>query len=212
MVRVGLCVIAAVLSATGAAADRWDGPRLGVRGGVAVVDASYDFFRRDALVGQITEAVEAGAALGAAAGYDIAFGDATLGVAASLDYMAVEQSRTIPVGRGTLSAETKFALSGTLGPRVGTAIGDTYVYGEGGVAAAYIDQRIETAVGMIDDASGHLGWTVAAGVERPITENLSIAAEVRFTDLSTFTFEARRLRADTSATFATATVGVTWRW
>ncbi|MFC3693301.1 outer membrane protein [Chenggangzhangella methanolivorans] len=68
--------------------------------------------------------------------------------------------------------------NGATRARVGYAFDRFLVYGAGGVA--YADTRVR--VGGAKDSKTNFGWTVGAGAEYAVTDNVSTRAEYRYTD------------------------------
>jgi outer membrane immunogenic protein len=209
-VLVGMMVLSAPLAAS--ARERFEGWRAGIHVGAAFAETDYKFADRGALVGTISNASDTGPLIGISGGYDYAMGDWTLGMGIAVERAVVDEASAVVVPGGQVATDTDFMWMARIGPRVGYAAGDVLIYAEGGLAAAYIDQKIISPVGTIDDASGHLGWTAGIGAEVALTPHISAVAEVRLSDLSAFTYDAGRFSAQTSGMIRAMSVGLTWRW
>ncbi len=202
--------LAAPLAAT--AGERFTGWRIGAHVGGALAQTDYRFADRGTVVGTVNNASGIGPLIGISGGYDHAVADWTLGIAVALERAVVDEASNTPVSGGQVVTDTDYMWMARIGPRVGYAVGDALIYAEGGLVAAYVDQTISSPVGVIDDASGHLGWTAGIGAELALTDHLSAVAEVRMSDLSAFTYDAGRFSARTSGMTRAVSVGITWRW
>lgn len=112
------------------------------------------------------------------------FDQFVFGVEADLSWVDGDETFTDP-GVGTLSAELNWL--GTIRGRAGIAIDRFLVYGTGGVAFGGVDMSL-VGVGpfagiVADDDQTMVGWTVGAGVEAAMTENLSVKLEYLYVDL-----------------------------
>ncbi|WEK50042.1 MAG: outer membrane beta-barrel protein [Candidatus Kaistia colombiensis] len=118
---------------------------------------------------------------GATIGYNYQAGNILAGVEGSLGYLA-------PSGSGVIgSADAQYhqdltldgGLYGDLTGRVGFVVNQTLLYGKGG--AAFFAGKAKQATTKPDYTSTgtdtFVGWTVGAGVEHMIVENVSVKAE-----------------------------------
>lgn len=80
------------------------------------------------------------------------------------------------VSAGGVTAEQ--GLNGSLRARMGYDINPFLVYATGGVAAT----QAEVTTGAGSDSNTHFGWTVGAGAEAFVTENITTRLEYRYTD------------------------------
>ena len=76
---------------------------------------------------------------------------------------------------------------GSLRGRIGIALDDFLLYGTGGVAAT----GLEASSGGVSDRQTELGWTLGAGVEAALSENVTARIEYRYTE-----FEDKVFRLD----------------
>ena len=128
------------------------------------------------------------------AGYNYAFTPQWV-VGAEVDvYFAPEQD--FALGGTTYNADSQF-LS-TLRGRVGYAFGNFMVYGTGGLALGMAE--VTSSAGGSDDAT-HLGYTVGAGLEAALTQNITARVEYNYLDLGSETYDlgADSLEADLDA-------------
>jgi outer membrane immunogenic protein len=68
--------------------------------------------------------------------------------------------------------------SGSLRARAGYSLESFLLYGTGGLALA----GFEASSAGANDSNTHMGWTVGAGVEGMITDNVTARVEYRYTD------------------------------
>jgi outer membrane immunogenic protein len=94
----------------------------------------------------------------------------------------------------TFNAKLKW-LSDTRG-QLGMAFDRWLVYAAGGLATGAMDVTASygprpggsAAYSITDDNKWHIGWTAGAGLEYAITDNISLGAEYRYTELSSRTY------------------------
>lgn len=145
---------------TFAPAPTWSGFYAGAFGG-------YNFGSFDATGGDIDADGIAG---GGFAGINFQNGAFVYGAEADLGYSGAE---------GTLGGATaEQGMFGSLRARLGYAFDPFMIYGTAGGAAT----RAEVTLGGASDQNTHLGWTVGAGAEALLTENVFGRLEYRYTD------------------------------
>jgi outer membrane immunogenic protein len=85
------------------------------------------------------------------------------------------------------NAGTKFETDyiGTLRARLGYSVGNVMFYGTGGAAYG----KGELTVGGLSNEQVHWGWTVGAGVEAMLTQNVSAKFEYLYVDLGDKTYQ-----------------------
>ncbi|QKV18403.1 outer membrane protein [Oricola thermophila] len=107
---------------------------------------------------------------GAFAGYNMQSGQMVYGVEADAGYSGTE---------GTLGGiEAKQTGFGSLRARVGYAFDPVMIYGTGGLAIS----GAEVDDGTVTDSNTHLGWTIGAGADALITDNVFGRLEYRYSD------------------------------
>ncbi|MDF0733034.1 porin family protein [Pseudomonas entomophila] len=130
-------------------------------------------------------------------GYNYQFDQWVVGVETDISATDLSDSRNI----GTRALNTGAALNnkfkssinylGTLRGRVGYAFNRTLVYGTAGLAYGKTEQSVEMfgATGNTqfagDQSRFRLGYTVGAGVEQSVTDDLSFKVEYLYYDLGT---------------------------
>lgn len=125
-----------------------------------------------------------GVIYGAHLGYNFQRGDMVLGVEAAFNGANIDGTHEHNSNDGgTYSLKRKLDWYGAVTGRVGLARGDMLFYGLGGAAWA----KTKTTEGVVDDGtvadfthstnSTKLGWTAGAGIERAITNRISLRLE-----------------------------------
>ncbi len=128
---------------------------------------------------------------GVYAGYNYQFDNWVVGVEGDAVYSGAEGSS------GGVKVEQNWA--GSVRARAGYSLESFLLYGTGGLALA----EVEASSGGFSDSNTHLGWTLGAGVESMITDNITARIEYRYTDYEDKTFN---LGAPTSADLNTNTI------
>ena len=131
--------------------------------------------------------------LGGQVGFNAQVNQWVFGVEGDLAWSGVDGGFGVtthpPLLRGWGAGETHdMKWLGTLRGRLGVAFDSFLLYGTGGLAFAKID-----GTGLVTDDDGtlhaatdsntHTGWTIGAGVEAGLTQNLSVKVEYLFVDL-----------------------------
>ena len=143
-----------------APAASWSGVYLGAFGG-------YNWGTFDSSVGDISADGWNG---GVFAGYNVQNGSVVYGAEADIGYSDAN---------GTLgTTDAKQTGFGSLRGRVGYAFDPLMIYGTGGLAVT----GAEISDGADSDTNVHLGWTVGAGAEALITDNVFGRLEYRYSD------------------------------
>lgn len=162
----------------------WDGFYVGVVGGYAWGDERFETLGLESIGGDAT-----GGLLGLEAGYNWDLGGFVLGVETDLAWSNFATDEFT-----TAFYDVTFGVDwvGTTTVRAGAALDSVLVYAEGGLA--YGGGSISGTVfgppdTQYDTTDVAAGWTVGAGVEFALTENLTAKAEYNYIDLGTFTSE-----------------------
>ncbi len=153
------------------AAYNWSGFYVGVNGGGGWGDSSWDS------VGGIDLS---GGVVGGTVGYNYQAGQAVFGIEGDIDWSNIRGTST---NLCTLGCETKNTWLSTVRGRLGYAADRFMPYVTGGVA--FGDVQANTP-GFPGASSTQAGWTVGAGVEYAITNNLTAKAEYLYVDLGSF--------------------------
>jgi outer membrane immunogenic protein len=143
------------------AAFNWSGFYVGVNAGYAF-GGDFDIDALDSADGFVG---------GAQAGYNFQFDPIVVGIEGEIAYADV--SDKFADLEGTLN------WRGSVTPRLGFAIDRFMPYLKGGLA--FGDVEVKDATGKDDKTQ--LGWTVGAGAEYAVTDNVTVRAEYNYTDL-----------------------------
>lgn len=212
----------APMSYTSASYD-WSGAYLGLHGGYLWSDADYT--AEDALdPADFSEgSIDVdGWLAGVHAGYNIMLGSFVLGVEGDLSWTDADGSE----GNTPLAAADSFSQidvdvewMGNLRARAGYAIDRFLVYGTGGVAYASTEASVEDlgVPGASDsDHDSVWGWTIGAGVEAAVTQNVTVKAEYLYTDYAdaeyTFTAAPLTVPVDAELDSHAMKVGVSYKF
>lgn len=148
----------------------WDGAYIGALGGAGWLRGDYDFGG-----GLESSRTKAGGVIGAFAGYNFQLdNNIVLGIEGDFQYNWNEASI-----RG---ADIGTDWAGAVRGRVGYAFDDALIYGAAGWTASrgYVD-----APGASEKTKTLNGYTVGAGVDYKVTQNIFVRAEYRFNDYGT---------------------------
>jgi outer membrane immunogenic protein len=140
---------------------------------------------------------------GGQVGYNYQTGALVLGLEADFQYLDVKRrsSQTTSFADGADSttivtaAESGVDWLGTVRARAGVAFDRTLIYATGGLAYGRLSNRTSiTAAGMVDNVAyagawrgskgdTRVGWTIGAGAEYALTQNITLKAEYLYYDL-----------------------------
>jgi outer membrane immunogenic protein len=126
---------------------------------------------------------------GAQFGYNTQFGGWVFGIEGDLSYTDVRGTTTSPLGA---DVTTRLNWLGTVTGRLGIAWDRTLLYAKAG--AAFGETSFSARVPLVVDFQGkdtRAGWTVGAGAEYALGDNLSVKAEYNYIDLGTRTVTLR---------------------
>jgi len=154
---------------TPAPAFSWTGPYLGLQGGYG--------WGRSAIADSANSINANGWQGGAYAGYNFQFQNNMV--------LGLEGDVNVSGHRGTNAGETVAnPWNGSVRARAGYAVGRFMPYVNGGLAFG----SLRANDGATNETATKAGWTVGAGVEAAVTENVTARLELRHTDLGTHTF------------------------
>jgi outer membrane immunogenic protein len=206
------------------AAFNWTGFYIGVHGGVGGGDIDTSFsIDGDPYSNYSDNAF--GAFGGAQIGYNWQFSpNWVAGVEADIAYSGIEADNTWGLASGeSWNLKTSIDWFGTLRGRVGYAWDNLLVYGTGG--AAYGDVEVATNYsepGLSEGSSfsdTRWGWTVGAGVEYGITQNITLKTEYLYVDLGSINqgdvynaLEDETGHFDTDVAFHTVKFGLNYKF
>lgn len=115
---------------------------------------------------------------GAQIGYNWQIDQFLIGGEADISWADIQGSTGI--ANGTVS--TRADWLSTVRARAGVAIDRVLIYGTGGIAFTDMKTELNGPVGFSSDSQNLTGWTIGAGVELALTENLSMKGEYLYTD------------------------------
>ncbi|MCC5976818.1 MAG: porin family protein [Salinarimonas sp.] len=144
-------------------------------------------------------------------GYNQQFDMFVAGVEADLSYLGNRRSTGSAAvtggGQSTgVMATSRLDWLGTVRARAGVAMDQVFVYGTGGLAFGAPDQRLNvmnnnTTVATGRNSDTRVGWTLGAGAEFAVMDNLSFKAEYLYYDLGRTTVRATGAGGTNAARF-----------
>jgi len=146
--------------------SNWSGAYLGAT-------ANYDWGR---FTGNGGDSDADGFGGGLYGGYNWQSGQLVYG--AEADVNLGDNKGSAGTGNSGESLEGKQGVNGSIRARVGYDMNPFLIYGTGGLAIA--DQKVSNAVSS--DSATALGYTVGAGVEAMVTNNITARVEYRYSD------------------------------
>ena len=171
-------------------ADAWAGPYVGLQAGYIWGDAdvsSWSSDPRDTHEFSIEDFNVDGWTGGIFAGYNWRVGnDILLGVEGSWNYVSADDTIIVPPAVGNsleFGAKVEQEWDASLRLRAGMDMGDYMPYITGGIAWAGVNIKGYRDGEILDENDATLtGWTVGAGVEKKIDENLIARIQYRYSD------------------------------
>jgi len=172
----------------------WNGFYVGVHGGAAVGDFKYPFSANITegfnINGEAKQDASGGFG-GAQIGYNWQFNpNWVLGVEADIAASSYEGQVSVNVNGYNVEAGTKVDWFGTVRGRIGYAIDNVLLYGTGGFAYGDVKSSISgNIIGNFDASKSdtEYGWTIGAGLEYGITQNITFKTEYLYVDLGSQT-------------------------
>ena len=179
----------------------WTGIYLGLQGGYAWGDASFDIRDTDTppdFQSLVVGTDPSGFIGGGHAGALYQWNNVVLGIEGDIEYNGMNDSGGARVfdfagnGLGRVDIDVDYNLSASVRGRLGFAFDRYLLYATGGYAYASIDHTITargggtTEVATFDE--GFNGWTAGAGLDAFVAQNVSAGLEYRYTSLEDKTF------------------------
>lgn len=114
-----------------------------------------------------------------------------IGLEATVGYGDLSDTITDPYAPGITDPVISNEIDwyGTVRARAGYIAGPNLIYGTGGFAWAHASVSM-TSPGLPDQSATLTGWVVGAGVERKLTDKISIKTEYLYTDYGSHTWFA----------------------
>jgi len=175
-------------------ASNWTGFYVGVQGGYAFGgdagevyfdgDGDGDFDEEDSFSGDDRD----GFTIGAKIGYDVQVNRFVVGLVADLNYLDFDSDFDYEdeASEASLSLSESIDWYATLRGRAGFLVTDTVLlYGHGGLAYASTDSDgsfidLDDEEGDFGSSDDEWGWTLGAGVEAAVTQNIRVGLEYSY--------------------------------
>lgn len=150
---------------------------------------------------------------GVHAGYNWQPDSFVLGIEGDIEYSDMDGDTDTPFG--TIKEDIDWI--GSLRLRAGFAMDRALIYATGGLAVGEVDMRIsDVDFGSNDATDTAWGWTIGAGIEYAITDDLSASLEYRYTDLDDTKLDSTTPEIGTEVefenTFQAVRVGLSWHF
>jgi outer membrane immunogenic protein len=173
--------------ATAAVYD-WSGVYVGLQGGYAWGHDDY------VVSGTPFDFDVDGAFVGGHVGANFQWSSFVAGIEADLEWANIEGSRINIVGN---SAGTDLNWQGSLRGRLGFALDRVLIYGTGGLAFASTENSISDGFTTETEDDTRFGWTLGAGLDVAVTQNVIAGVEYRYTDFGSETYDSVLFPGDT---------------
>ncbi len=161
----------------------WDGPFVGVFAGYGWADPEFDPAPPPGI-----DIEPAGWLLGVNAGANFTLTDGIVaGIVGDIAWADItDELEPVP---GTL-VTTGIDWQGSVRGRLGFDGGAFLPYLTAGLAFAHYSVESDDGVVVLSDDQTHIGWTVGAGVEFAVADNISVDALYRYSDYGSATYGA----------------------
>lgn len=114
------------------------------------------------------------------------FNQAVVGARAELNYASIDGSALLSPGN---SVGTDIKWLGSVNAEAGLAVDRWLIYGVGGIAFASIETSQDAGTGFAKTRAG-TGWTIGAGVDYALGNNIVVGAQYRYYDFGKERFDA----------------------
>ncbi|MBC8013688.1 MAG: porin family protein [Methyloceanibacter sp.] len=181
MNRILLASAVCMASLTSAAsADDATGDWSGLQGSAYIGYAAVDSDLVEYGVGPFRgDTTDSGAAIGVGLGYSLDLGSIVVGADTDISLLAADGNIEL---KNTIDTDYDWFATGRL--KTGVDLGDSMVYGTGGVAL--MDVTLEASQ---KDSKTLVGWTVGAGAEHKVSDTWSLKAEFLYADFGKETLD-----------------------
>lgn len=188
---------APIAAETTARGLEWTGGYAGIQAGYGWLDGHFETTGLDPLDGNFD-----GGSLGAFAGFNKQFSNnVVLGIEGDFDHNWNEQDLTTLLGTFTGQADWQGSIRGRLGYSFGRAM----VYASAGWAAAHVDAEL---VGLASTSATYNGYTVGAGVDYAVTDQIFGRIDYRYTDFGSKDLDFGGTAVESDLTQHTVRLGV----
>jgi outer membrane immunogenic protein len=137
-----------------------------------------------------------GGLIGGTFGYNAQFDTFVVGLEGDLAWSNLNGSLT---SGGPISFGSTVDWIGTIRGRAGVAFDSVLLYATAGLATGGLTTTLSGAPGFTPHTDTHVGYTVGAGVEAALLENVTVKAEYAYTDLGSRTIPTGSLFALSTA-------------
>ncbi len=205
----------------------WSGFYIGVNAGYAGDKFDYPFggYIYDTPYGGSASVTSSGFIAGGQIGYNYAFGGGfMLGLEADYQFANVEGRVNLAINdpiSAAVEAGSELTSFGTVRGRIGFGWDRALIYATGGWAYGRVKSSGSIGLGGfgggLSRSQSANGWTVGAGVEYALTNNLSFKTEYLYVDLGDKTLYAAdygfaTARLDVDTRFHVVRAGLNWRF
>ena len=207
-------VLAALMSSSAFAADltqepapvvaaaesfNWTGFYAGVHGGYGWGDVDYSFnddghYNDDA--GDKFGHSVGGGVFGGQIGYNYQINNVVVGIAGSLSWSDIGKSGVVSPFDDDDIWETKVDWYGTVTPRIGYAFDRAQIFAKGGLAVGRVSNYVHDNSDYVKAKDTRTGWTVGAGAEYAVTNNVLLGLEYNYVDLGSYTVDQENVDFD----------------
>ena len=173
-------------------ADAWAGPYVGLQAGYIWGDADVSSYWNEGGEAYSLNGFNVdGFTGGIFAGYNWRVNnDIILGVEGEWNYVSADDTITNDIDGESWGAKVEQKWDASLRLRAGKDMGDYMPYITGGIAWARVESHGFTSWGSTDDHDATLtGWTLGAGVEKKINDNLHARIQYRYSDYGDDTWQ-----------------------
>lgn len=191
------------------AAQDWSGLHFGI---AAARPNGSNFWAERSVPAQSAAGDFSGTLSTVSAGYDWQRGNLVYGVALSISGGDIVANPVSGGGFGCTGCEFTVDKLATLRGRLGWSLGKTLIYGTAGAARAH---GLGTTSGgaTIQGDDSLTGWTAGIGVERYVSNKITISAEYLQTDLGRMELPTNcSVNCYTDVSFGLLQLGVNYRW
>ena len=185
----------------------WTGGYIGLNAGYAGGKNKFNAYNVDASAKDNSN----GFLGGIQAGYNWQFDQMIVGLETDIQGAGLKSDAELSIGGATYGAEAKINWFGTTRARLGyTPVDRFMVYATGGVAYG----KIKASYGDFSQSDTKVGYTVGAGAEYALTNNVTLKSEYLYTDLGKLKLDdaAGNRFGEVKAPFHTVRVGVNYKF
>jgi len=177
----------------------WTGFYAGVHGGYGWGDVDYSFnddghYNDDA--GDKFGHSVGGGVFGGQVGYNYQINNFVLGIAGSLSWSDIGKSGVVSPFDDDDIWETKVDWYGTVTPRIGYAFDRAQIFAKGGLAFGRVSNYVHDNSDYVEAKDTRTGWTVGAGAEYAVTNNVLLGLEYNYVDLGSYTVDQENIDFD----------------